>query len=629
MSDQLSRREFIKTAAIGSAGIMAVPLTGNAFLGSFNDSTDLYDISGKLILTWADALLKLQVTNQQQADNYGGIYCSYDKTVHGRVGDTIYPLLYLAGKTNDQKYLDAARLLYRWMERRVSQPDGSWLNEPVAGSWKGTTVFSAIALAEALKNHGALMDTQWKTAITNRLVKAGDFIHQNFKMDYGNINYPVTAAYGLSLLGDVLDITRFKTRGTELAKLSLNFFTGNNKLLFGEGDIDNASKRGLYAIDLGYNVEESLPALAMYGLLRNDEEVLATITESLQWHLEFMLPDGGWDNSWGTRNYKWTYWGSRTSDGCQTAYALLAHRNPVFYKAAVRNTQLMQQCTVNGLLQGGLHNADWHITPCVHHTFSHIKALTTVLDYRRDKLTYNINKLTLPREKKYLSKTIQDLNVVLIAEGNYKATITGYDKEYKKYKNGHPAGGALSMLWHQHTGPVLCGSMNEYQLYEAGNMQADPDHAMSLTPRIELQDGDNLYTNITCLDTIIHVSHVKSGTFVSTKSILVDKNQQHPAEGQVDCEVAYHFIKGKVYLIFKCSHPQARIIVPVISKTGEALQQTGKNLLTVHKPNAQVIISANTDMNINARIFNYVPGLEAIPIILTGDHVEVAINVIR
>ena len=26
--------------------------------------------------------------------------------------------------------------------------------------------------------------------------------------------------------------------------------------------------------------------------------------------------DGGWDNSFGTRNNKWTYWGNRTSDGC-------------------------------------------------------------------------------------------------------------------------------------------------------------------------------------------------------------------------------------------------------------------------------------------------------------------------
>ena len=73
------------------------------------------------------------------------------------------------------------------------------------------------------------------------------------------------------------------------------------------------------AVDLGYNVEESLQSLVLYGLLEQDEEVLATVTKALTTHAEFMLPDGAWDNSWGTRSYKWTYWGSRTSDGCQAA----------------------------------------------------------------------------------------------------------------------------------------------------------------------------------------------------------------------------------------------------------------------------------------------------------------------
>ena len=110
-------------------------------------------------------------------------------------------------------------------------------------------------------------------------------------------------------------------------------------------------------MDLGYNVEESLQALVMYGKLSGNHEVLETVNQMLAAHLEFMLPDGAWDNSWGTRNFKWTYWGSRTSDGCQTAYALMADNDARYYKAAIRNTQLMQRCTYNGLLTGGPHYA--------------------------------------------------------------------------------------------------------------------------------------------------------------------------------------------------------------------------------------------------------------------------------
>lgn len=96
-----------------------------------------------------------------------------------------------------------------------------------------------------------------------------------------------------------------------------------------------------------------MPSLVLYGLHTGDTTVLDAVKESLDAHLEFMLPDGGWDNSWGTRSFKWTYWGSRTSDGCQAGYGLMADWNPLYYKAAVQNTLLLKQCTENGLLHGG------------------------------------------------------------------------------------------------------------------------------------------------------------------------------------------------------------------------------------------------------------------------------------
>ena len=63
------------------------------------------------------------------------------------------------------------------------------------------------------------------------------------------------------------------------------------------------------------------------------------------------LPDGAWDNSFGTRNYKWSYRGSRTSDGCAAGYGLAD--DPVLQEAFRRNTQLLERCTQDGLLYGG------------------------------------------------------------------------------------------------------------------------------------------------------------------------------------------------------------------------------------------------------------------------------------
>jgi hypothetical protein len=86
--------------------------------------------------------------------------------------------------------------------------------------------------------------------------------------------------------------------------------------------------------------------------------------------MEFMLPDGAWDNSWGTRNFKWTWWGSRTSDGCHPAYRLLADRDPRFAEVSRRNLALMAACTHDGLLYGGPHYRAAGYAPCIHHTFS-------------------------------------------------------------------------------------------------------------------------------------------------------------------------------------------------------------------------------------------------------------------
>jgi len=59
---------------------------------------------------------------------------------------------------------------------------------------------------------------------------------------------------------------------------------------------------------MGYNVEESLPSLALYSLLSDDKPVQQQVVAAMKTHMEFMLPDGAWDNSFGSRNYKWSWW---------------------------------------------------------------------------------------------------------------------------------------------------------------------------------------------------------------------------------------------------------------------------------------------------------------------------------
>lgn len=632
-----TRRNFIRLSVIGGAALAGSPsIYGNAF--PFSESTDkLTLLSSELLGTWTDALLNLQITNKSNIADYGGLMCPACGSVHGRVCDSIYPLLHLADKTKQNKYIDSAVLLYRWMERNVSQPDGSWQNDTANHSWKGITVFTAIALAEVLKNHSSIPDSQFKNELEVRLKKAGEFIYDNFSINYGNINYPIAASYGLSLIGTVLDVKEFKEKGRLFAHEALGFISKNDRLIVGEGGPYNqASAKGCYSVDLGYNVEESLPALVLYGKLTNDQEVLDAIVPSLQAHAGFMLPDGGWDNSWGTRNFKWTYWGSRTSDGCQPAYALMADRDPLFYKVALKNTELLKATTHNGLLYGGPHYLSHKVLPCVHHTFCHAKALTTILDHGIPVPKMNPEQVELPREKVYGSRFFKDIQTSLISVGKFRATVTAYDREYTM-KNGHATGGALTLLWHEKTGPLLSASMNEYQLKEPNNMQSDPDPlSMPLTPRIELLKEGSRYMNISDLKAASEIKEEGNAVTVRSHSKLVDKDQKSPASGDINCQTVYTFQENKVILEFSfekgASDDSIQVVFPVISQSSEKVDVLTDRIIHIQKESSMVKITADCPITLlpttGSRIFNFVPGLEAIPLSVNQPKCRIEIEVI-
>ena len=92
-------------------------------------------------------------------------------------------------------------------------------------------------------------------------------------MTFTNINYGFTSVYAFHLLGELLDKPIYLERSKELAAEVKNWFTEPNKLLFGEGKPSTKkSAKGLLAVDLGYNVEESLNGVVQYALAEKDEE---------------------------------------------------------------------------------------------------------------------------------------------------------------------------------------------------------------------------------------------------------------------------------------------------------------------------------------------------------------------
>jgi hypothetical protein len=606
------------------------------------------NLYSQLLETWCDGLLAHQETTIHNPALRGALLCPACAIIHGRCGDAVYPLLRVAHTTGKAKYLEAALLVHEWSEQQVSRADGSWINDVTLSSWKGITVFHSIALAEALHHHGVILDTATRQRWTDRLARAAKFLDTFITIETGNINYPVTSSHCFALCAQVLGEPHYLERARQLAHAAMDYFTPNN-LLFGEGHPQTATTtKHCRPVDLGYNVEESLPALAQYALLTNDKPVLDQTIAALRTHMEFMLPDGAWDNGWGSRNYKWSWWGSRTSDGCHPAYVLLAQHEPKFLEVAHRNLELMSACTHNNLLYGGPHYFEHGDQPCIHHTFTHAKSLATVLDSNTPSLVPS-PRLSIPRNEPYRVKSFPEIGTYLASIGNWRATITENDFEYIERVQsggggasggGHASGGALSLLYHQTLGPILTASMTEYQMIEISNQQAflDKPH-MPLTPRIE-SAGKQTYTSLSDFEAVLSYKTTPGDVTFEAKGRLLTASHQPPSTGEAHYHLHYSLTQSAVEIIANVDAPPQtplQFILPVISRSTETIAQPDPKTIRITKPNGTLTIRTDAPQGFEPipkeRTFNLVPGFEAIPLTIAMQpgqqiqiHLEASLN---
>jgi hypothetical protein len=636
--DILTRRQLLQLSTAGVA-TLALP---NWIVAAAEQPAHA-NLYSTLLQTWCDGLLAHQVTLSDPALR-GALLCPACSIIHGRCADAVYPLLRVAHTTGDKKYLTAATLLYDWAERNVSRADGSWINDVILSSWQGITVFHTIALAEALRHHGELLDAATRQRWTERVGRAAKFLDGFISIQTGNINYPVTSAYCFALCGELLKEPHYTERARKLAASTLDYFTANG-FLYGEGHpLTNLTPKKCRPVDLGYNIEESLPALAQYALLTNDKPVLDQAIAALRTHLEFMLPDGAWDNSWGTRNYKWSWWGSRTSDGCHPAFVLLAQYEPKFREAAYRNLELMAACTHDGLLYGG---PDYFVhgdQPCIHHSFTHAKSLATVLDSRSADLVPS-PRLTLPRDEAYGLKSYPEIGTHLAAIGDWRATVTEYDWEYVEQVQsgngngggGHVSGGTLSLLYHRTLGPICVASMTQYTIIEISNQQVHLDSPhMALTPRIE-SSGAKTYTSTSDFAAVVTVTSSPGLiSFNALGSLLTAAHQPLPGDA-AHYHLAYNFTPGRVEIVASAEAPAQTplsFILPIVARQDEAVERADAQTIHITKPSGVLVVRTDHPAGFDAvpkeRTFNLVPGFECVPLTVSmspGKEVRIQLEV--
>ncbi len=568
---------------------------------------------------WCDALLKLQY---KTGSDEGGIFCESHQLVHGRCGDAVYPFLTLFKLTGEEKYRTAARKVYRWSEAHVSQPDGSWLNEAGGkNNWQGITCFSVISIGEALRHHGDALTKAENEEWRQRLRKGADFILVFQTFETGDINYPISAAAALALSYKLLGDEKYLLRAKALADFGLRHFTANN-LIWGEGIRGPAdtSLKGMRPIDVPYNMEESLANLALYGTLLQDEKVLAAVAASYRSHLNWVLPDGGLDAGWCSRQYKWTYYGSATSDGLAGGLALMHKWDKRFAEAAMRNLQLRIACTHNGLLHGGPGLFEHGVPVCSQHTFTSIKGMATAIDAGAEKVA----SISLPNDNAYGLRQWPEAGVTQIAIGPWRASVTTNDVASSPKRGGHPMGGALSILWYKNVGPVAVASMNDYKLYEGVNMQTpvSDSELFCLTPRIEVVNNGIRYSNV--YDGKAS-SKAKSGHSiqVNVQGNLRDVKGNSLTGSDGSFQLTYTFTPNSFEAKIHTKAAGVKLLFPVVTASSEKVLYKADGMLAVQKKSGRLKIhGSNTSgwkSSINRRVFNFIPGFEAIPLQVSLD----------
>jgi len=561
----------------------------------------------RLLKEWCDKLIDLQITEIKDPHFHGGILCPSCAMIHGRIADSVYPLTLMYDLTKDTKYLNAAKKVIEWSEFNLRRKDGSIYNDKCSG-WKGISVFAATSLGDALYYHGKSLDKQTRKHWMEIFMRFADFTYTFFNLPTTrtNINYYATICPVLAFAYKFTGDEKYRFEAYRRYEILKNNFTEDG-LFFGEGR-KNGDTKNEY-VDLGYNVEESLPALAVFGHLMEDEEVLRFTAEKFTAHIEFMLPDGGWDNSWGTRSNKWTYWGSRTSDGAQTGLCYLTNYGDIFSEAIERNFNMLEKCSKDGFLFGGHDYIEHGEEPCTHHSFCHAKALAIMIDthfkYRR--------KASLPRDNEYGVKTFKSVGVSLISKGEFRATVTADDAV--DYFSLAPTGGALSALWSKRTGMIFAAVAPNYNtaMTEPRNMQLSRVNDNSVNCTLRIENGEFLSQNDSAAKLDI-TEKAKSITVITT-----GKLKDMSGNGNIPFTMKYEFEKSRLTVTAFCEE-DADLIIPIIAQDSDTVTAK-ENYIKIAKP------FANIEIKTENASFNYCKDLSYRDISLIGGFTTFPISV--
>ena len=323
-----------------------------------------------------------------------------------------------------------------------------------------------------------------------------------------------------------------------------------------------------------------------YAELCGDKRMKDAALSSAIAHAEFLLPDGGLDNSFGSRSYKWTYYGSRTSDGMLPVLAALAKAGTPWAVRAMRlQLELYERCTLSsGLLAGGMQYEAAGEPACVHQAFTHVKSVVDVL---RDTSIPGAGPAeSLPREREYGLKSFPSIGASLASVGPWRVTFAGGDAFIWNKTELRVTGGGPSLAWHEAVGPVLVGTMADYHIVEARNMQ-DLRHeksVLSMTPRIESADG------------LSSAREANAEVLASASSNVVVCTAHGRLTGPGDEKGAAYTltsrVEGGMFSMEGACAADARFVLPIVAQGADRVE-IGNGLIRIKRGGAVVTVESS------------------------------------
>ena len=536
-----------------------------------------------LLKNWCDTLLEYKVSTPTPYTD-GALLCPACHVIHGRIADLCFPLTLLYVNEKDEKYLAAADKFIDWSEYNLKTMDGLWYND-ITNRWYATSEFSAMSIGEALYHFGDKLpkDTadKWKS-IFFRMCDV--FITLDTRKSYSPVtNYYCGMTAVLAMAWKLSGDEKYLAKTKYWLDVALSRIDSDG-LLYGEGyPLETPS--GRHTVDMGYDLEESIPLLLRYSDLTGDRPEF--FKKLFVDHLEFLLPDGAIDDSFGCRHNKWTYWGSRTSDGVIEGLALLLD-DPTCADACERALTLYEKCTHDGILAMPMAHEDREPT-CLHHTFCHAKALATLLCAP----DVEVHKTTLPCEKNYGIKSYQKDGIILVSHGKWRATFNASDAAAIN-PNASNGGGSMTLLYHKEMGPVCAATSAVYHPTEITNQQylRNSENPPSMTAQF-LIDGVQA-----CYDKNVRLEY-----FDTTVKAIAEK-----------WRAEYAFDEDTLNIDLFCENGIYNIPIVCSRSTSVTLSDDGKSIKI---GNISLTSTEKLICDPENRIFNQVGGLMYLPISVT------------